>query len=134
MGIFSFIEDAFKEVGNAFKTGINFVGDKVLKPGINFVGDKVLKPTIGFVAKDVLKPTISTGLNVVNTGVNVIGKGAEVVIDKGGKIIDKGIDILDRGASATIDAWGGMMKTLTSPFGLLGIAIVGLAVIMLLKR
>jgi len=28
-----------------------------------------------------------------------------------------GFDILDRGASATIDAWSGMMKGLASPFG-----------------
>jgi len=57
-----------------------------------------------------------------------------VVIDKGGQILDKGIGILDRGANAGIDAWSGMMKNLTSPFGLVSIGIVGLAVIMLLRR
>ena len=122
MGIFDWIGNAAKDVGNAFKSGLNFVGDKVLKPGINFIGNDVLKPTIG------------TGLNIINTGVGVIGKGAEVVIDKGGQILDKGIGILDRGANAGIDAWSGMMKSLTSPFGMATIAIVGVGVIMLLRR
>mgnify|MGYP007031664776 CR=1 FL=1 len=93
-----------------------------------------MKPTIGFVANDILKPVIGTGVNIVNTGVGVIGKGAEVVIDKGGQILDKGIGILDRGANAGINTWEKMMGTLASPFGMVSIAIVGLAVIMLLKR
>ena len=122
MGFFSSIGSAFKDVGNAFKSGINFVGDKVLKPGINFIGNDVLKPTIG------------TGLNIINTGVGVIGKGAETIIDKGGQIIDRTLNVMEKGAGAGISTWEKMMGTLTSPFGMVSIGIVGVAVIMLLRR
>src|SRR5512138_3044281 len=110
MGIFDWISNAAKDVGNAVKTGVNFVGNDVLKPGINFIGN------------DVLKPGISTGLNIINAGVDVAKKGAETAIDKVGDAIDKGLNIMERGAGAGIGAWEKMMEMFTSPFGMVTVA------------
>jgi hypothetical protein len=71
---------------------------------------------------DIVKPVVDAGVK--------LGTG---VVNKAGDVIDKGVHIAEKAANTGIDTFGGIGKALSSPFVLIGIAILGVVVLTKLK-